>query len=587
MWGGAAGDVADCVDHGISRRSGIALLWHRVVGRGEVGEVVDGVGAVQPAGLDRPAGDLGPDGVQDVIVEDASAGPGRREVPVVEAIDHGGEHDVLAAAKQDHESVTELTRDLVTIPSRGGVDSCDPVLDRLSTWFGQRDLPATVLRDKTGATVGLTCEVTGSGPGPRWVLDACLDTAPFGDEHAWTHPPTRALVHDGWLYGRGSADSKSGAAIFCHIAARLAASRGTLRGSLVLLCDVDEHTGGFGGAKRYFEGPDAPGDVAGVMIGYPGMDKLVVGGRGVYRTTLHVHGVASHSGGSKTAPSAIEKAAHLIRVLSTAELPDGASTEFPLPGKLTVTAVQGGQGYSITPDLCILNVDIRTTPTFDDRAAADLPDAEVARRVDLRMTRQHMVFDDGDSPLVWRVLAESALRWQVGGAEVMREQLHTPRDPRLPGRLRTRRARARLPAGDDRGRQDAGPDRGTEGARRLPRARRGAVLLLRADWIHGADPVGRACLPAGQTERQHAQDALRAWRRGHRRLSHPRGAAPRGHRQHSDDQLTSLGPVRCCVRTALSSVLAWIGLATRPLPTPLTLPRCGTTFSACRCEASR
>jgi succinyl-diaminopimelate desuccinylase len=145
------------------------------------------------------------------------------------------------------------------------------------------------------------------------VLDACLDTAPFGDEHAWTHPPTSAVIEDGWLWGRGSADSKSGAAIFCHIAARLSASTDYLHGSLVLLFDVDEHTGGFGGAKRYFEGPDAPGDVAGVMIGYPGMDTLVVGGRGVYRAKLHVRGVASHSGGSKATPSAIEKAAHLTR----------------------------------------------------------------------------------------------------------------------------------------------------------------------------------------------------------------------------------------------------------------------------------
>ncbi|HKR52107.1 MAG TPA: peptidase dimerization domain-containing protein [Pseudonocardiaceae bacterium] len=47
------------------------------------------------------------------------------------------------------------------------------------------------------------------------------------------------------------------------------------------------------------------------------MDKLVVGGRGVHRAKLHVYGVASHSGGSRTTPSAIEKAAHLIRVLST------------------------------------------------------------------------------------------------------------------------------------------------------------------------------------------------------------------------------------------------------------------------------
>jgi len=39
-----------------------------------------------------------------------------------------------------------------------------------------------------GATVALTCEVHGGGRGPRYVLDACLDTAPFGDEAAWTYP---------------------------------------------------------------------------------------------------------------------------------------------------------------------------------------------------------------------------------------------------------------------------------------------------------------------------------------------------------------------------------------------------------------
>jgi succinyl-diaminopimelate desuccinylase len=146
----------------------------------------------------------------------------------------------------------------------------------------------------------------------------------------------------------------------------------------VLLFDVDEHTGGFGGARRYFEGLDAPNDVAGVVIGYPGMDKLVVGGRGVHRAKLHVHGVASHSGGSKTTPSAIEKTAHLIRVLSPAQLPEGTSQGFPLPGKLTVTAITGGEGYSVTPDLCTLNVDIRTTPTFHSDAASSLLEHLVA-----------------------------------------------------------------------------------------------------------------------------------------------------------------------------------------------------------------
>ncbi|MET9259573.1 M20/M25/M40 family metallo-hydrolase [Amycolatopsis sp. NPDC004079] len=297
----------------------------------------------------------------------------------MDSTDFGGDHDVQAAAREDFESVLALTRELVAIPSRGGIDPYEPALDRLRTWLRERGLPVSVLTDKTGAVVGLVCEIAGVHPGPRWVLDACLDTAGFGDEDAWTHPPTSAVVQDGWLHGRGSADSKSGAAIFSHITARVAAVAERLHGTLVLLIDVDEHTGGFGGAKRYFEGPGAPDDVAGVMIGYPGIDKLVVGGRGVHRARLHVHGLASHSGGSKSSPSAIEKAAHLVQRLSSAQLPEGAAEGFPLPGKLTVTAIEGGQGFSVTPDLCILNVDVRTTPRFTGDIADELLQRLVAQ----------------------------------------------------------------------------------------------------------------------------------------------------------------------------------------------------------------
>jgi transcriptional regulator with XRE-family HTH domain len=56
--------------------------------------------------------------------------------------------------------------------------------------------------------------------------------------------------------------------------------------------------------------------------------------------------------------------------------------------------------------------------------APDLPDDEVARRVELRLARQRIVFDEGERPLVWRVIAQPALQWLVGGAEVMREQLN-------------------------------------------------------------------------------------------------------------------------------------------------------------------
>src|SRR5262249_17056371 len=176
----------------------------------------------------------------------------------------------------------------------------------------------------------------------RYVLDACLDTAPFGDEAAWAHPPTSGEIADGWLHGRGSSDSKAGAAIFAHIAARLRDTAGGFSGSVVLLFDVDEHTGGFGGAKAYFEDPGATSEVDGVMIGYPGIEHVVTGGRGVLRARVHVHGIAGHSGSSRTAPGAIAKAAHLIQELQKVPLPGPVGPQFPLPARLTVTAVSGG-----------------------------------------------------------------------------------------------------------------------------------------------------------------------------------------------------------------------------------------------------
>jgi succinyl-diaminopimelate desuccinylase len=280
--------------------------------------------------------------------------------------------DPLRAAREDYDAVVKLTRELVRVPSRGGIDPYDPVLECMAAWLGEHGLASRRLAGPGGATVALTCEVPGGRAGPRYVLDACLDTAPFGDEAAWTYPPASGEIAGGWLHGRGSSDSKAGAAIFAHVAARLRDTAGGFGGSVVLLFDVDEHTGGFAGAKAYFEDAGAARRVDGVMIGYPGLDHVVTGGRGVLRARVHVHGIAGHSGSSQTGAGAIAKAAHLIRELHEVPLPGPADPEFPLAAKLTVTAVSGGEGYSTVPDLCTFNVDIRLTPALDDRAAVAL-----------------------------------------------------------------------------------------------------------------------------------------------------------------------------------------------------------------------
>lgn len=268
--------------------------------------------------------------------------------------------------------MVKLTRELVRIASRGGADSYSPVLDHMSAWMDKHGLACRRLTGSNGATAALTCEVTGALPGPCYVLDACLDTAPFGDEAAWTFPPAPGEITGGWMHGRGSSDSKAGAAIFAHIAARFDACTERMRGTLVLLFDVEEHTGSFGGARAYFEEPAVHERVDGVMIGYPGLDHVVTGGRGVLRARMEVHGIAGHSGGRKATSSAVAKAAALIRELGDVELPGPVGPEFPLPARLTVTAISGGEGYSTVPDLCTLNVDVRLTPALDDAAAVRL-----------------------------------------------------------------------------------------------------------------------------------------------------------------------------------------------------------------------
>ncbi len=276
-------------------------------------------------------------------------------------------------AAADAPSVTALASELVRTPSRGGVDDYEPVLAIVEAWLRTRSLPHRRLHGPAGSAVAVLVEVPGSRPGPTWVLDACLDTAPFGDESAWSFPPTDGTVSAaGFLQGRGAADSKTAAAMFCHIADNVSQQAKDLAGRLAVLLDVDEHTGNFGGAVALMRAVD-PASVAGAMIGYPGSDEVIVGGRGVLRARLHVYGVAGHSGSSRpTEANAASRAARLVTALEARRLPPPVPGGFPLPPKVTVTEIRSGEGFTAIPDYASVGVDIRLTDVLDESAAADL-----------------------------------------------------------------------------------------------------------------------------------------------------------------------------------------------------------------------
>lgn len=255
-------------------------------------------------------------------------------------------------------NIIETTKELIAIPSQGGIDNPDAILNYLEGKCVQLDLPVEMLEfdDKK---VGLAVSIINNPNNPTYLLCAVVDTAPIGDPARWDTDPFVPTIKDGWLYGCGVSDSKIGAAILLSLA-EYAKQSGK---NFIIYFDADEHTGKFYGVqaliKRY-------PNISGGMLTYPGNKKLIIGCRGFYRAVAHVRGKMGHSG-SRTAETdnAILTACDFIQSLSL----DITINTFPLPPKLSVTAIHGGVYFSTIPDKVEINVDIRTTSDFDESAA--------------------------------------------------------------------------------------------------------------------------------------------------------------------------------------------------------------------------
>jgi succinyl-diaminopimelate desuccinylase len=304
------------------------------------------------------------------------------------------------------ESIVELAKVLIAIPSQGGIDAPDAIIEATGQWLAEHRLEPSILRNVDGDPVGVSVDVV-SGLGPRYCLNACLDTAPFGDRSAWSDAPTAGAVQSGWLVGRGAADCKTAISIFAHIGAEIASRPADLNGTLTLLFDADEHTGRFGGIQAYIASGRRPD---GVMIGYPGLDQILVGARGFWRAGLVVTGRSGHSGGrSPEVDNAVVKAAELVSRLADCDVPRDTDSDFPLPPKITVTGIRGGHGYSIVPDRCTVSVDIRLTPRHD-AGWADQLIREICRSLDETMpSRRPTVVEPETTWPAYRLPAASKL----------------------------------------------------------------------------------------------------------------------------------------------------------------------------------
>ena len=137
------------------------------------------------------------------------------------------------------EQIILLTRQMATIPSLSGNEG--QVAEIVQAAMQNLNFDE-VWTDAAGNVIGL---VKG-GDRPATLLNGHMDVVGIGNPDDWRYPPFGAEIHDGWMWGRGTADMKGGLASMIFAASLLKQVDRPLPGDVMVTVVGLEEVGGWG-----------------------------------------------------------------------------------------------------------------------------------------------------------------------------------------------------------------------------------------------------------------------------------------------------------------------------------------------------
>lgn len=261
----------------------------------------------------------------------------------------------------------ELTAKLIRCPSvtpaEGGAIT---LLEGLLAQAG-----FTCTRVDRGGIANLYARWGKPGANRAFGFNGHTDVVPVGDAEAWSYDPFGAEIRDGYMYGRGACDMKSGVAAF--VAAAVDFVRDTPPdGAVIIAITGDEEGEGKDGTVAILDWMAFNGErMTHCLVGEPTCphemgDMMKIGRRGSLNCEITVEGVQGHSAYPHRAKNPLSALVKLLAKLEAEPLDRG--TQHFDPSTLAITTIDcGNPAGNVIPARATARVNIR----FNDTHSGD------------------------------------------------------------------------------------------------------------------------------------------------------------------------------------------------------------------------
>ena len=239
----------------------------------------------------------------------------------------------------------DITKELIKIDS-SNLEGANKAIDFCEDLLLSNGLKPEIIENNGFKT--LVCTI---GEGNKTlILNGHLDVVPGKTEQFIPYEK------QGKLYGRGSADMKSGAATMISTILELKNTKLPCKVQLQLV--TDEETGGLN-CSKYLVDNGFKGDF--VICGEPTQLGIGVQAKGILQLDIYFSGKSAHGSRPWQGDNAIIKAYNSFEKILNLPFAKEKSELYAFPS-INLSKIEGGDVYNKVPDRCKMSLDIRFLP---------------------------------------------------------------------------------------------------------------------------------------------------------------------------------------------------------------------------------